>query len=134
MFSKPYTLTGLPYQAINSLLTTPLESDNVYVSFLSIQHIKENHLPDSTVALQLLPELITQPEYVGFTLRHPQNFSLFKRYQERVLLAAISLIINDYGKYPLQSCYFIDEDALQHRIRKGFVVQIIKGHSEERPL
>jgi len=41
-----------------------------------------------------------------------------------LVLIAVSVMPNEYGKYPVESSYIIERYTLQRRIRKGYLKRI----------
>ena len=117
-------IEGLPYQTLNRLLTVTLEHGKIHLSNKAIMHIHERHLHDAPYCLAHLDKVITHPEIAGKSPSHPDNFVLVKKIEERFLLVAVSEVKNVNGNYPLLSSYFIDEDGVARRIRKGFFIKI----------
>ena len=71
-------INGLPYQAINSLLSLRLEHDVVHLSDRTIKHICERHPKDYELCLVSIETIIIEPDYVGQSPLHPENFVLIK--------------------------------------------------------
>lgn len=112
---------GMPYQAINRALGLILSNDKVHMSERAHGHIMQRHLADYELCMDLLDGGIAQPDFAGQTPLHPDNFFLIRQHKAKNLLVAVSKIPNDFGKYPLQSCYLIDNDSLHRRLRKTTV-------------
>jgi len=121
---KPRHIGNLPYQAINKALSLNLQHDTVYLSEKAIHHIWERHPNDYHVCMEAIEVIVSTPDFTGQSPLHPDNFILIKQVQELMLLAAISVLPDEHGDYPVQSSYTIDNNALHHRLRKGFLKRI----------
>lgn len=119
-------INGLPYQAVNSLFFLRLEHDVVHLSDMAIKHICERHPHDYELCLASIEIIIIEPDYVGQSPLHPDNFVLIKQVMDSFLMIAISTIPDEYGEYPVQSAYVVDSGALQRRLRKGYLKKIKK--------
>jgi|GEM_PF-6415937 len=122
-------INGLPYHAINSLLSICLEHDAVHLSEKTIQHIYERHPQECELCLEFIEAIIVAPDYIGQSPLHQENFVLIKQIMDLFLMIAICTVPNEYGKYPVMSSYIVPENTLQRRIRKGFLKPYKqKGH------
>ncbi len=121
LYFKSQNFSGLPYQAINKILSLNLCNDEIHLSAKACGHIFERHPDDFTLCFHNVGIVISEPEFAGYTDKHPDNFTIMKALNDSYILAAIEMKLNHYGKYPIQSMYLLDKDTMNRRLRKGFV-------------
>ena len=117
---KAKHIGGLPFEAINIVLSLTLKHNVAYLSDSTIAHMRERHPTDFDLCAASLEITILQPDYVGQSPLHPTNFVLIKEIAGKFILVAMSAVQDDLGDYPVQSSYLIDRATTQRRLRKGY--------------
>ena len=114
-------LGELPVEAINRALGTELEPGRARLSARAHEHIAVDHPADYAVCLDLLPQVITNPSFIGQDPRHTENFELVRRVplQAGAVLVAVCLEPDGHGAYRVVTAYLITPDKLDRRRRVG---------------
>lgn len=120
MIKTSRNINGLPYQAINCLLIRDLKHDIVHISDKTIRHIIEKHPNDYGICLENLELVISKPDFVGQSPLHKGNFVVVKKLGDAFIMVAISLVVNEHGKYPIMYSYIIPNNTVKRRIRVGY--------------
>lgn len=111
-------IVGLPYEAVNQLLSLDLAHGVVHLSEQAIHHMQVRHPEDFSLCITHVRSVLRTPEYIGQAPHHARNFEVVKQVEGRWVLIAVSSDANEYGVYPIESAYTIPESARQRRVRK----------------
>ena len=117
------TLGQLPVDIINRTLETELEAGEVVITARAQAHIEADHPDDYDVVMRYLPEIISNPTYIGQSPHHSEAFEMVRRIvlpgTEKNILTAINLTRNEFGNYCVHSAYSIPQATVDKRIAKG---------------
>ena len=114
---ESYDYDKLPYKLINKLLNTELKNGATHLSKIAHKHIFDSHPKHYDFCIERIAESIKSPDYIGQSPLHKENFEIIKSFDDKFVLVAISLKQNKFGKYPIKSCYMIDANTLNRRLR-----------------
>ena len=105
---------------INKIIGTELDVADVWVSKAAHRHIAEDHPEDYEAFWENLPELISNPSYVGQRPSKDDSFYLVANIdKDGGALMAISLKMSPYGTYNLESAYRLKRKAIDNRRNAG---------------
>lgn len=120
---KIIVLGPLPVDLINRTLGTELDTGDAILSVRAQQHIAEDHPDDRDLVMSCLEQVIQEPVYIGQSPHHGDAIELVRYVKipgrDGVVLAAVSLIPNDFGNYNVHSAYVISQERVDRRIARG---------------
>ncbi len=117
-------LGDLPAEIINRTLGTELEPGPVHMSGLAHRHAAEKHPDDYPICRQHIAEVIRDPTFIGQAPNHRENIELLRRLREppgSAVLVAVSLELDESGRYRVRSCYLVTEDEIGRKRQKGHI-------------
>ncbi len=117
----------LPINIINDELGLNLINAGVVISPLADQHIYEKHYQDYQIIMANLPEIATNPDYMGLDNKHPKNFVLIKQITnaDNILIAISIETIN--GFYRIKTAYRVNNKFINNRLKSGKIKPIKKA-------
>lgn len=113
----------------NELLGIELPCGPIYQSEGLVRHIEKRH-PDYVTKMNLIPNIIANPDYIGKPPAKPDSIEIVKIYDE-ALLVAITLDMQD-GYLYVASLYPISPAKVVHRENSGRIVKFTTATCEEK--
>lgn len=114
----------LPTEIINRTLGIELEPGPVHMNRLAHRHAAEAHPDDYPICRQHIAEVIRDPTFIGQAPKHRENIELLRRLREppgSAVLVAVSLGLDESGRYRVRSCYLVTEDQIGRKRQKGHI-------------
>lgn len=116
-------------QLFNELLGMALPCGPIYQSEGLIRHIKKRH-PDYVAKMDLIPDIIANPDYIGKPPAKSGSIEIVKIYDE-ALLVAVTLDIQDEYLY-VASLYPISMAKVARREKSGRIVKFEAAACKEK--
>ena len=118
----------LPVDVINRILEMELEPGIAHMSGLAHKHAAEKHPTDYLVCHPLVSQTIADPTFVGQAPKHRDNFELIRRVPggDSAVLVAVSVDMDDDGRYRVRSYYLITEEDVTNRREKRYLKLVQK--------
>ena len=122
-------LGPLPIELVGYALERKLPRGNVHFSAVSQDHAFERHGAEFLVCFPHVAATIITPDHIGQSPRHAEGFEMLRALDEisgygAHVLVAISLDLDDAGRYAIQSVYPIGYAAVRRRLRKGYLATV----------
>lgn len=129
----PIKFSPFPHDMVNRTLGTELEPGDVYFSGVAQQHVWDEHPNDYPLIVPRIREVILDPSWVGQAPRRSNSIEFVRRLAsadagspenvKRVMaLAAVSIILDEWGSYRVQSVYTISEAKVEARRAKNHLI------------
>lgn len=100
----------------NKALNADLPCGNIYQSTGLLVHIQKRH-PHCLKYLEKIPDILSNPDYIGKNPNEYQSVEFIKQYDDHVLVA-VKLDIIENRLY-VASLYNISESKIKNRLNSG---------------
>jgi hypothetical protein len=122
-FRAAISLGRLPHEAINRTLALELASGEVILSRAAQVHAERRHPVDYPRLLPFLGSVIASPLYVGDDVKNAGKIEFVGRAGVGVdfMLVAISITLDEKGRYHVVSFYPVSREKIEARRLKGFL-------------
>lgn len=105
------------YQSLyNTLLNLNLPCNDIFRSAGLSKHILKRH-PECAAYIDNIPEILSNPDYIGTNPREKNSIEFIKCYSENILVAVKLDLQKDY--YYVASVYDITNSKLTRRIKSN---------------
>jgi hypothetical protein len=96
-------------------------SDEVYMYPGAIKHIKKNHAATFALYYDKIPDIISNPDYVGQNPKEPKSVELYKLITDYLLVA---IKLDPSGYFYLSTFYDLNngQTKISKRLRSGRIV------------
>lgn len=101
-----------------------LENTEIYIGNQNREHMEKKHSHDYYYYHHLLPNIISNPDYVGI---EPKNNSI--EYIKEVsidpsVIIKIAIRVSSNGKYFVRTMYNISDHKIQSALNKGYLFKV----------
>lgn len=103
-------------ESFNEQLEISLPAGIIYRSSRLINHIQRRH-PAFVEYMDKLPEILSEPDYIGQNPKEPNSIELVKMFEDNILVAVKLDTKKDY--LYVASLYDISDGKLHNRIHSG---------------
>lgn len=114
-------IVGKYRQQFNDLLGLDLPCVIITVSDGLIKHINSHH-PDCTVYYEKIPEIISDPDYIGTDPTKKDSIELIKIYQDSILIAIT--LSNQGDEFYVATLFDVTNDKIARRVLSGRYLQM----------
>ena len=100
------------------------ENTEIYIGNQNREHMEKKHSHDYYYYYHLLPNIISNPDYVGI---EPKNNSI--EYIKEVsidpsVIIKIAIRVSSNGKYFVRTMYNISDHKIQRALNKGYLFKV----------
>ena len=113
---------GTYNQKFNDIIGTELESMDIYRSKGLPAHLLKRHHYDALKYIDYLPEIISNPDYVGIDPKEPNSIEFVKSYRENIWVGI--KIDKDKEHYYVATMYNVQESKIVRRLHSGRIKRV----------
>ena len=113
-----YKIVGFLQNRVIKLVNSKLKNGIIYQAPGFIKHIKKKH-GDFLKYVPFIPDMITNPDYVGIHPGKPNSIEYVKIYDDNILLSLELYNDNKEEYLYVSSLYDISDAKLKNRINNG---------------
>ncbi|MCJ7691135.1 MAG: hypothetical protein MUO60_17725 [Clostridiaceae bacterium] len=121
-YSNKEQLVGTLRQDIIDLLELELPPGDILMNPGAIKHIKKRHINIFNLYFQSIPDIISNPDYVGINPTEPNSVELVKVFSDNILVA---VKLDPSGNLCFSSIYDIKPGKLRNRLASGRLKEIL---------
>ena len=119
-----YQVVGQHIEKVNQVLNVELLTGDIYMYPGFPKHIKKSH-KDCLPYIKDIPDIISNPDYVGINPSEPDSVEYIKIYKNNILLSVNLCKDKDENYLYVSSLYDISDAKLNSRIKSGRFKQYI---------
>lgn len=114
-------IAGVLKQEYIDLIGIDIPSTKIYIYPGAIKHIKKKHIEDFNKYFKFIPDIISNPDYVGKNPKEKDSIELIKYIDDNVLVA---VKLDPSGYLYLSSMYSLTESKVPKRLKSGRIKKI----------
>lgn len=113
-------IVGLYIERFNELTGQDIPCGDIYQSEGLYTHILKRH-PDCVSHIDLIPQIIAEPDYIGHSAKEPQSIELVKRVSGNLM---VCVKLDAKRNYLYVASFFEISDAkMENRLNSGRLVE-----------